>query len=836
MDTLRQDVRYALRALRLHVGFTAVVVLTLALGIGANTAIFSVIDAAMLRPLPFREPERLMQLYLTVPHAEAAAVDSFVWSYPKFELLRSSQHAFDRVAAYSGGSVSLTGTDTPERVLAEFVSGSYFDLLGVGVHRGRAFLAEEDSAQDPRSVAVLGYSLWQRRFGGDESIVGRTVEISKRRMTVIGIARPGFEGLTGSADLWIPLALTPVFLYPGALEEAGNHWLDAVGRLAPGKTLDAGRAEMARLGPVIDEARGFNSPGAKGWGATAESLRDARSDAFLQRAMIVLLGAVGFVLLIACVNVANLLLARAAGREREIAVKAALGAGRIRIVRQLLTESLVLAVAGGALGLALAVWLVDLLRVIAPAAMAGASSQASQFLDLDTAGINPRVLLFSATLSIITGLVFGVIPALAATRPDLNGVLRQGAPGATRGGLGSLRKLELRSVLIAGEVALAMMLLAGAGLMLRSFARASEIDPGFDPRNTVSFRLAPPADSIYTSANAPVFKARLIDRLNEIPGVVAASAASCAPLSSACGLSVVLGIDGATVERQGTSMDIGIHSVSPAYFETLGIAISQGRRLLPTDRTGGPKVVVINAAAARKFFPGVDPIGRRIAVGTSFFAGGSEYAEIVGVAANVRYDAIDSDPRPHLYYSALQNTSSRGLFVVRTRGEPSAIVPAIREAVRSVDADLPIYSVETMDERVSSALSRRRFGAILLGVFGATALLLAAIGVYGVMAYSVAQRTREVGIRMALGARAGDVMQLMLRQGLAIVGIGVVVGIAGATALSRVLSGLLYDVQAVDPVSFSLMAAVLTASAAIACYLPARRATRVEPSIALRGE
>jgi predicted permease len=835
MDTLRQDVRYALRALRVHVGFAAVVVLTLALGIGANTAIFSVIDAAMLRPLPFREPERLMQLHLTVPRPDAAAVDSFVWSYPKFEKMRASQHAFSRVAAYSGGSVSLTGTDSPERVLAEFVSASYFDLLGVGLQRGRGFIAGEDSTRGTHPVAILGHALWQRRFGGDEAIVGRTVEISKRRMTVIGIARPGFEGLTGSADLWIPLAMTPVFLYPGALDEVGNHWLDVVGQLRAGSTADAGRAEMARLGPAINDGVGATAPGSKPWGATAESLRDARSDAFLRRAMIVLLGAVGFVLLIACVNVANLLLARAAGRQREIAVKAALGAGRGRLARQLLTEALVLAIVGGMLGLALSVWLVDLLRAIAPAAIDGASAQ-GQFLDMENAGVNPRVLLFTAGLSIITGLLFGVIPALVATRPDLNGVLRQGAPGATRGGLGSLRKLELRSVLIAGEVALAMVLLAGAGLMLRSFSRASAIDPGFDPANTVSFRLAPPADSIYTATYAPVFKARLVDRLNAIPGVVAASAASCAPLSSACSRSVVFGIDGTSVEREGTSMEIGVHSVSPDYFRTLGIPLTRGRGLTPQDRAGSPRAVVINAAAARRFFPGADPVGHRITVASGFFAGGTEYAEIVGIAADVRYDAIDHAPRPQVYYSALQNTSARGLFVVRTRGDPSAIVPAIRDAVRSVDADLPVYSIETMNERVSSALSRRRFGAILLGVFGAAALLLAGIGVYGVMAYSVAQRTREVGIRMALGARAVDVLGMMLRQGLGIVLVGVIVGIAGATALSRVLTGLLYDVQPVDPVSFSIMAMVLVASAAVACYLPARRATRVEPSSALRAE
>jgi putative ABC transport system permease protein len=836
MDTLRQDVRYALRALRLHVGFTAVVVLTLALGIGANTAIFSVIDAAMLRPLPFREPERLMQLYLTIPRAEAAAVDSFVWSYPKFQTLRATQHAFDRVAAYSGGSVSLTGTDSPERLLAEFVSAPYFDLLGVGLHRGRGFLADEDSSRGTHPVTVLSHALWQRRFNGDEAIIGRTIEISKRRLTVVGVARPGFDGLTGSAELWIPMAMTPVFLNPAALDEQGNHWLDVVGRLASGMTPEAGRSEMLRVGPIIDQANGFGPQGGKPWSATAESLRDARSDAFLRRAMIVLLGAVGFVLLIACVNVANLLLARGAGRQRELAVKAALGARRTRLARQLLTESLALAIVGGALGLALAVWFVDLLRAIAPAAMQGASAQAAQFLELDNAGVNPRVLFFTGMLSVITGLVFGVIPALVATRPDLNGVLRQGSPGASRSGLGSLRKLELRSVLIAAEVALAMILLAGAGLMLRSFERASAIDPGFDPTNTISFRLAPPADSIYTAANAPVFKARLLDRLEAIPGVVGATAASCAPLSSACGLSVVIGIDGTTVERQGNSMDIGVHSVSPDYFRVLGVPLVRGRSLTEQDRAGSPRVVVLNNTAARRFFPGVDPIGRRIAVGTGFFAGGREYAEIVGIAGDVRYDAIDEAPRPQVYYSALQNTSPRGLFAVRTRSDPASVIPAIREAVRAEDPDLPVYSIETMDERLGSALSRMRFGAVLLGAFGAAALLLAGMGVYGVMAYSVAQRTREVGIRMALGARSSDVMGMMLRQGLAIVLLGVVVGIIGAVLLSQVLAGLLYDVEPVDPVSFSIMAAVLVASAAIACYLPARRATRVEPSTALRTE
>jgi predicted permease len=834
MDSILADLRYSLRSLRLAPGFASVVILTLALGIGANAAIFTVVDSAILQPLPYREPDRLMQLYITVGRPDAAAVDSFVWSYPKFSAMRRAQRSFSEVAAYSQINTSLTGTDDPERLGGELVSGSYFDLLGFPMARGRGFIATEDSIPGATPVVVIGHSLWQRRFGGSESIVGSTAEFSKRKLTVVGVAPPGFEGLTGNAELWIPLSMAGVFLYPEALTEGGNHWLDAVGRLAPGVSSRAAIGEMPALGQVANESYRPDADGSV-WSATAESLRDARSDPFLRRAMLVLLGAVGFVLLIACVNVANLLLARAAGRQREIAVRAALGAGRARLARQLLTESIVLSVAGGLLGIALAAWILDLLRAIAPAAMQGSSAQAAQFLDADAMSMGWRVLAFTGALSIITGLVFGLVPALVATRSDLNATLRQGAPGATHGGVGSLRRIDPRSALIAAEVALAMVLLAGAGLMIRSFARASAIDVGFDASHTLTFRLAPPADTVYTSRAAPAFKARLLEQLGAIPGVEAASVNSCAPLSSGCSRSVVWGIDGVPT-TESTRGNIGVHSVGTDFFRAIGAPIVRGRAFGTHDGPGAPRVAVINDAAARRFFPGTDPIGRRITVATAYFAGGNEYAEIVGVVGDVRYQAIAEPAIPDVYTPALQQTSPRGVFFLRTRGDPTTVIPAVREAVREIDRDLPIFDVRTMEDRFGAALSRIRFGTVLLGAFGAVALLLAALGIYGVMAYSVAARTRELGIRMALGARAADVLRMVMTQGLALVLIGVVAGLAGAAALSRTVTSLLYEVRPLDPIAFAGTALVLVVTAGFACLLPARRATRVEPGIALRNE
>ena len=833
MDSILADLRYTLRSLRLAPGFTSVVILTLALGIGANSAIFTVVDSALLQPLPYREPDRLMQLYITVGRPDAA-VNSMVWSYPKFSTMRSAQRSFSAVAAYSQINTSLTGTDEPERLGAELVSGSYFDLLGLPMARGRGFTPAEDSTPGASPAVVIGHSLWQRRFSGSEAIVGSTAEFSKRTLTVVGVAPPGFEGLTGNAELWIPLSMAEVFSYPQALTEGGNHWLDVVGRLAPGVSPAGAIAEMPALGRIANEIYRDDGDGSV-WSATAESLRDARSDPFLRRAMLVLLGAVGFVLLIACVNVANLLLARAAGRQREIAVRAALGAGRARLARQLLTESIVLSVAGGLLGIGLAAWIVDLLRAIAPAAMQGASAQAAQFLDADALHLGWRVFAFTGALSVVTGLVFGLVPALVATRSDLNATLRQGAPGATHGGVGSLRRIDPRSALIAAEVALAMVLLAGAGLMIRSFARASAIDVGFEPARTLTFRLAPPADTVYTMRAAPAFKARLLERLRAIPGVEAASVNSCAPLSSGCSRSVVWGIDG--VPTTGSLRgNIGVHSVGTDFFKAIGARLVRGRAFESQDGPGAPRVAVINEAAARRFFPGTDPIGRRFTVATAYFAGGEEYAEIVGIVGDVRYQAIAEPAIPDVYTPALQQTSPRGMFFLRTRGDPTAIVPAVRDAVGQIDRDLPIFDVRTMDDRFGVALSRMRFGTVLLGAFGAVALLLATLGIYGVMAYSVTARTRELGIRMALGARAADVLRMVMRQGLVLVLIGVAAGLAGAAALSRTLAALLYEVRPLDPVTFAGTAIVLVVAAGVACLLPARRATRVEPGIALRNE
>jgi predicted permease len=631
------------------------------------------------------------------------------------------------------------------------------------------------------------------------------------------------------------MSMAPIFVFPQVLEQRWNHWFDVVGRLRPGVSTEAAAVELRALGSRIHAAHlPEGEPETDTWGAAARSLRDARNDAALRRSILVLFGGVGLVLLIACANVANLALVRAASRQREVAVRLAIGASRRDVLRALLAESVLLSAIGGLVGLGVATWGVDAVRALAPASLVTGSTQAAQFLNLGAVGVDGVALLFTFTISILTGVGFGMWPALRATRTDLALALKDGAPGAAFS-LGGGRRPDARMLLVAGDVALSLMLLIGAGLLLRSFVRLRGLDAGFDPSGIITFSIQPPPDSVYDPQTAPTRKAGLLERLSAIPGVRSASSNMCAPLTARCSSSVVMAIAGREPFAPGAMPEIGIHSVDTAYFRTLGIPLRQGRLFTGADRTDAPKVAIINEAAARRLFGNESAIGQRVRVGISYLSE-DETAEVIGVVGDVQYRSPGTPAAPDMYFPMLAYTSSRGIYFVRTDGSPSSLVPAIRNAVRQFDPDLPVFDVRTMVERAGFALSAARFGAVLLSTFATLALVLAAVGVYGVVAYSVAQRTREIGIRMALGAAEGTVVSLVLRQGLVLALAGVVAGAGGAMALTRVLDALLYEVSPTDPATFVGISLGLVVVTVTASLIPAIRAARVDPMRALRVE
>ena len=833
MSGFLNDLVLALRALRRTPLYSAAAILTLALGIGATTAIYSVVDATMLRPMPYTAPDRLMDVSLTIAGENGGPGRNMVWSYPKFLAMRDMQRSFDQLAGYASQDVNLTGDGEAERVRVELVSGSYFPLLGARAALGRGLQPADDEAKSA-AVTVLSHALWMRRFGGDSSITGRTITFAGHPFVVVGVAAPEFRALSGSVDLWTPMARAPQVLYAEALEERWAHWMDAVGRLREGVTPGAATAELRTLGPRIEEQfAGEGGPSSK-WGATATTMREARSDPQLRRAILILFGAVCCVLLIACVNVANLLLARAAGREREFAVRVAIGAKRGQIVRQLLSETMLLSLAGGVLGVTVAAWSIEALRRLEPGALGGATTQGAQFLELAGVTLHPGVLAFALVVSLATGILCGVVPALRASRPDLTGSLKDGA-GATAEGALSFRRGRARAILIAGDVAVSLLLLVGAGLLARSFATARGVDAGFDPSNVLTFRVQPPEEPAFQGEGAIRYKEEMLRRLSAIPGVEASTVNYCTPLSQGCNGTVVLGVDGLRGFPGGTEPEIGVHSVSPDYLRVIGSRVVRGRFLTDADRLGAPKVVVISEAAAKRLFPGQDPVGRRISMGIGMFRD-NDFGEIVGVVADVNYGAVGDAPAPHAYVSFRQSGSAYGLYLVRTTANPSALVPAVREAIRGFNANLPIYDALTMEARAGRALGRLRFGAVLLGSFAALGLLLSVVGIYGVLSYSVGQRTRELGIRLALGAERSTVVSLVMRRAMGLASLGVVAGLAAAWGASRFLRGLVFGISPTDPLTFAVIALLVTLTCAVASYIPARRASRLDPVRALRNE
>ena len=835
MDALLQDLRYAFRLMLRSPGFTLVAVLSLALGIGANAAMFSVVDATLLRPLPFRDPGRLVLPVAVVSGrgGEAARVDTTIWSYPKFLAMREgTRHVFQDVSAFGDISAALTGTGNPERLQLEIVSASYFRLLGVDAAQGRTFAAGEDSAANA-SVAVLGHELWMRRFGGDPGVLGRTIALDKQPVTVIGILPAGFRGLTGRGEVWVTTGMAPRLLWEGMITEPFAHWHEAVARLRPGVT--EAQADRAMEAVALQLAERFprparvSAPGER-WGASAVGLREARSDPLLRRAVVVLLCAVGFVLLIACANVANLLLARGAARRREMTVRLAVGAGRGRVVRQLLTESVVLALMGGALGVLIALWATDILSGLGPERLGAFGVRTGEVTDLRNLRVDARVLAFTLAVSLAAGVLFGVAPALAVTRPQVAAALKEA--GAAQAGVDAPRRLGGRGALVAAEVALALVLLAGAGLMLRSFQRLASVETGVRAEGVLTASISPLDADYPETEDALALHAGLMERLAALPGVAAVTVSQCAPLSNACNGTVITAVDDRQIDP-GSGEEVSVHMVGTDHFRVLGIRMMAGRAFTAADRPESPRVAVVSRSLARELWPGQDPVGRRLNAGMGNLP--EDGAEVVGVVDDVRYHGLHDPPRPALYLADRQYTWPRAVFLIRSAGDPLALAPAVRREIRAVDADLPVQ-LNTLSRLAADAASRDRYGATLLSVFAGLALVLAAMGIHAVVAFSVARRTRELGVRQALGASPVGLVRMVVRQGAGVIGTGIAVGLAAALALTRVLRSLLYEVEPTDPLTLATITVFLAAVALLAAYLPARRAARVDPMVALRSE
>jgi predicted permease len=811
MDTLRQNVRFALRSLRKSPALTLSVVLTLALCIGAVTAIFSVVYAVLFRPLPFADPEAILLVRTTWKEQENSFSAGNWWD------VKRQATSFSHFVPGHGESFNLSGSDSPENVDGARVGAEFFSLLGVAPALGRAFRPEDDAPGSAGQVVILSDGLWRRRFGADRSVVGREIRLDGRPHTVIGVMPPALAYTLWDEELWVPTGFTPERL---AMHD--EHYLVVLARLAPGVTREQGAQELDGLARWLREShpRENQERGIVMTPLVEEIVGDYRPRLF------VLLGAVGFVLLIACANVANLLLARGAARGRETAIRAAVGAGRRHLLGQALTESLVLALAGGALGLLVAYWGVAAIAAFGP----------EDVPRLDQARVDGPVLGFVLGLTLLTGLTFGLAPALRTAARNPHEALKEGGRSAGRAG----SRDRLRSLLVVAEIALALVLVTGAGLLVRSAVALNRVDPGFDPRGVIAGRVSLPAASYESPAQVTAAFARIAERVAAVPGVEASALVSAAPLEGG-------NTNGLVPEGRALDLASAINSamrlVTPDYFSTMRIRLVRGRRFTEQDRAGAPLVMVINETLAREAFPGQDPIGKRIACCEMAPDGGPGWKEVVGVVADVRAQGLSEEPSPEFYLPMLQAPSAAWTWTDRTltvaaraSGDAVSLLGPLRRAIAEVDPTLPLYNLGTMQGRVVESLAESRFSTMLLGTFSLIALALAAIGVYGIISYGVAQRTQEIGIRVALGAQRGDVLALVVRHGAALAGVGLAVGITGALALSRYLGSLLFQVSPTDPPTFAAGAVVLSAVAVLAALLPARRAAMTDPMTALRNE
>jgi predicted permease len=808
---LWQDLRYGVRMLLKTPGFTAVAVVALALGIGANSAIFSVVNTVLLQPLPYKDPDRLVMVWEDdtkggYPRDTPAAANYIDW--------RDQNQVFEGMAALADQSFNLTGVGEPERLEGRRVSAGLFPLMGVEPQLGRAFLPEEDQP-GANKVVVLSHGLWQRRFGSDPGIAGKTLTLNGEGHTVVGVMPPQFQFPRREVELWVPVAFTP--------QEAANrgrHYLQVVARMKPGVTLEQAQADMTTVAARLQQQYPDQNTDL---GAAVMPLHEQVAGD-IKPALLILLGAVGFVLLIACANVANLLLARAAVRQKEISIRVALGASRQRLVRQFLTESVLLAAVGGAAGLLLALWGVNLLRSFIP----------QNISQVEAITIDARVVAFTLLVSLLTGLVFGLAPATQASSFNLNETLKEGGRDSASGSRGN----RVRGLLVVAEVAVSLILLIGAGLLLNSFLRLRSVDPGFSTDNLLTMGIVLPQTKYPDHARRSAFYTELINRIEALPGVSSAAVVNWIPLVRQ-GDSIGFSVEGRPDPAPGTGNrpTVVTRVVHPHYFRTMGVQFMQGREFTAQDRADTPAVAVISETMARRHWPNEDPTGKRITPGQPDSTDPDDWITIVGVVKDVRQFELAADPKPQMYLSYEQ----AGFFaprhlVVKTDVDPLGLAATVRKTVWEIDKDQPVSNISTMEDVLSESIERQRFSMLLLGVFAALAMVLAAVGVYGVMSYSVAQRTREIGIRMALGAQKRDVLKLAVGQGLKLVLIGVAFGLASAFLLTRVMSSLLFGVSATDPATFVAIPLLLIGVALVASYIPARRAAKVDPMVALRYE
>lgn len=806
METFRQDAKYAVRTLARSPAFAVAAILTLALAIGANTAIFSVVNGVLLRPLPYPEPQRLVQLWNSIP---AANVGSFPLSAPEFDAYRRNHSGFQHIAAFAPGGFNLTGDGEAERISGAQVTPSFFAVIGVFPAHGRAFTAEED--RPGAEVVVISHGLWQGRLGG-APLAGAKLKLDGRPRTVVGVMPPGFR-FPNDSDVWMPSGLDAASYAPANL---GRQSWRVLARMSPGVTLEQAQAELDTVAARFHAAHRDLYNSERPWKVTAASLSE-QTVASARAPLWVLLGAVGLVLLIACSNVANLLLARATGRRREMAVRVALGAGAARLLRQMLTESLLLALAGGAAGILLGAWGLSALLALAPQSLPRLAE-----VELDGA-----VLAFTVAVSLLAGIGFGLFPAWRAAGSAPQEALRNAGRGHS-GARGPGRWLA------AVQVGISLVLLSGAGLLLRSFWNLLSIEPGFQPQGLLTAQLSP-SPSKYASADAQArLIAQIVGRLQSAPGVTSAACVSTLPFSGAGGRASFV-VENWTPEEQARATNVHVRVATPGYFRTLGVPLVSGRDLAEGDAATAPLVAVINRSMAQRYWPQGQALGKRV----SFSGPQGPWIEIVGVVGNVQHLGLDAEVVQEVFLPYAQQPFGPGRgasLVVRGAAAVSALASTLRAEVAAVDADLPVYAVRPMTELLDLSVASRRFQMVLLLLFAAVALVLAAVGAYSVIAYSSGVRTAEYGLRIALGAQRADVLRLVLREGMVIAAAGLAGGLAASLAATRLVQGLLFHVQASDPLTLAAVALLMTIVVLVAAYVPARRAARTDPMVALRYE
>ena len=813
MNTL-QDIRFGFRILLKRPSFSLIVVLTLALGIGANTTIFSAIDAVLINPLPYKDPERLVVIWETNKHLGPEMWDRNEVAMGNFLDWRSRNQVFDQLGALFDTSMNLTGVGEPQRIKSYVVTTNFFQVLGVQPMLGRSFLPEEEKPGAPFTV-VLSHDLWQRQFGSDPNIINKSLTLNGHQVAVVGVMPPAFElqfPISTNVEMFVPFIID---VADPDYHDRSQNFLYTVARLKPGVSQEQAQAEMNLIASQLQQQ--FPETNAERGVRVVPLHKQIVGN--VESYLYMLFAAVGFLLLIACTNVAGLLLARVTARHREVAIRIAVGASRWRLVRQLLTESVILSALSGLLGLLLAYGGVKLLLALTP----------SEVPRLHEIGLHVPVFLWTLTISIVTGVLFGLAPAVQASKPDLNTALKESSgrnPGSVQGS-------GLRNLLVVSEVAVALLLLVGAGLMTKSFVRLQQVDPGFDATNVVSMNIALPT-SKYRQQQVNVFYHQLIERLRNLPGVKSAAGIDVLPLSNGNVSSRFL-VEGAPFVPLADRPYAGVRVVTPDYFQTMGIPNLRGRSFTEQDRENTPSVIIVNEALASRYWPNEDAIGKRLG---SFeeVPGKQEWLEIVGVVGNVRHKAIETEVMEEVYFPYQQSPGNFMNLVVRTASDPTSIVPAIRSQILSIDKDQPVSDVMTMEQRVAKSVAAKRFVMFLLGTFSILALGLAAVGIYGVMAYLVTQRTQEIGVRMALGAQKRDVLKLVVMKGMVLAIIGTTIGLVASLALTRVMRSLLFEVTPTDWLTFVTASTVLLIVALLACYIPARRATKLDPLIALRYE